>query len=106
MARIADNLSEVRQGKWQVLGITDRPECHCCGKKNLKRTVHLLHLDSGEEFLFGVDCATRALRSRYQGKAYSLSREAMLSKARIASLPIDRQRRAGYYDAQQFQLEA
>ncbi len=99
-------LAEIPQGKWQVIGITDRPECQCCGKKNLKRTVHLLHLDSGEEYLFGVDCATRALRSRYAGKSYQLSREAMLAKARIASMPADRQRLAGYYDAQQFQMEA
>lgn len=105
MSRGVDVLAGIPQGKWQVLGMLDQPNCHCCGKKNLKRTVHLLHIDSGEEYHFGVDCATRALRSRYQGRTYRLSREAMTQKARYAGMSADRQRRAGYYDASQFQME-
>tara|TARA_Y100000590_G_scaffold80915_1_gene89864 strand:- start:251 stop:607 length:357 start_codon:yes stop_codon:yes gene_type:complete len=44
----------------KILGISDEVSiCHCCGKKNLKRTVALEH-DSGEVFYYGTTCASYA----------------------------------------------
>lgn len=66
---------------FRVIKMSDRGVCDCCGKTNLKRTVHLENLASGEEVFFGVDCASTALRQRYQGKRYPVSREAVKSMA-------------------------
>lgn len=67
--------------KFKMLGISDKPECDCCGKKNLKSSVVLENLDSGEIVYFGVDCASKAMRQRYMGKTYKISREAVKSMA-------------------------
>lgn len=66
---------------YRVIKMSDRGECECCGKTNLKRTVHLENLGTGQEVFFGVDCAASALRQRYQGKRYPVSREAIKSMA-------------------------
>jgi hypothetical protein len=39
------------------------------------------NLATGEDVYFGVDCAASALRQRYQGKRYPVSREAVKSMA-------------------------
>lgn len=64
---------------YRVIKMSDWGECECCGKTNLKRTVHLENLATGQEVFFGVDCASSALRQRYQGKRYLVSREAIKS---------------------------
>lgn len=66
---------------YKMLGISDKPECDCCGKKNLKSSVALENQQSGEIVYFGVDCASKALRQRYMGKRYKVSREAVKSMA-------------------------
>lgn len=66
---------------YRVISMSDRGECECCGKTNLKRTVHLENLETGEDVFFGVDCAAKALRQRYMGKRYRVSREAIKSMA-------------------------
>lgn len=67
--------------QFRVIAMSDRSNCECCGKTNLKRTVHLENLTSGEDLFFGVDCASTALRQRYMGKRYPVSREAIKSMA-------------------------
>ena len=65
--------------QYRVIKMSDRGECECCGRTGLKRTVHLENLTSGEDMFFGVDCAASALKQRYQGKRYKVSREAIKS---------------------------
>lgn len=67
--------------KFKMLGTSDKPECDCCGKKNLKSSVVLENIESGEVVYFGVDCASKAMRQRYMGKTYKISREAVKSMA-------------------------
>ena len=67
--------------EYRVLGMSDRSECECCGKSNLKRTVSLEILDSGEVVFYGVDCAAMVLRQRHMGKRYPVSRDAIKSMA-------------------------
>lgn len=67
--------------KFKMLGISDKTECDCCGKKNLKSSISLENMMSGEIVYFGVDCASKALRQRYMGKLYKVSREAVKSIA-------------------------
>jgi hypothetical protein len=46
--------------RYTVAGISDEHNtCDCCGKSNLKSTVVLLDLDSGEFVFFGCVCASR-----------------------------------------------
>ena len=67
-----------------MLGISDKTECDCCGKKNLRSSIALESMDSGEVVYFGVDCAAMALRQRYMGKTYKISCEAAKSMAKRA----------------------
>ena len=67
--------------KFKMLGISDKTECDCCGKKNLKSSISLENMESGEIVYFGVDCASKALRQRYMNKRYPVSREAVKSMA-------------------------
>ena len=106
MASIKQTLNLIRGSRFRVVGISDSSECQCCGKKNLKRTVHIANIESGDEFLFGVDCATRALRQSYQGKTFTASRECVLDKARAASMPVAEQVRRGFGSAAAFELVA
>lgn len=69
--------------RYKILGITDIPKCDNCGKSNLKKTV-ALEPEAGEIVYFGVDCASAALRQRYMGKRYPVSREAVKSMAQRA----------------------
>ena len=49
--------------QFQFLGTTDEhTSCDCCGKKNLKSTVAIRNLETGEDVFFGVTCAARALK--------------------------------------------
>ena len=49
--------------KFEFLGTTDdHTSCDCCGKKNLKSTVAIRNLETGEDLFFGVTCAARALK--------------------------------------------
>lgn len=70
-----ESLTGANMAQYRVIKMSDQPECGCCGKKNLKRTVHLENIESGEEVFFGVDCAASALRQVYRGKKYKMSRE-------------------------------
>jgi hypothetical protein len=48
--------------QFQFLGTTDEhTSCDCCGKKDLKSTVAIRNLETGEDLFFGVTCAARAL---------------------------------------------
>lgn len=67
--------------QYRVIKMSEQSVCECCGKTNLKRTVHLENLVTGEDVFFGVDCAARALKQRYMGKTYPVSREAVKSMA-------------------------
>lgn len=49
--------------RFEYLGTTDeRTTCECCGKSDLKHTVAIRDLDSGEDRFFGTSCAARALK--------------------------------------------
>jgi hypothetical protein len=49
--------------KYEYLGTTDEvTTCDCCGKTNLKNTVVIRDLDTGEDLYFGVSCAAKALK--------------------------------------------
>lgn len=67
--------------RFQVLGMSDCPNCDNCGKSNLKRTVTLESMETGEIVRFGVDCASTALKQRYQNKRLPVSREAVKAMA-------------------------
>lgn len=69
--------------RFTVIGISDKPECDVCGKKNLKLTV-VIESEAGEMLHYGSDCAARTLRQDYQGKRYAISREAAISMGRSA----------------------
>lgn len=43
----------------QVEGYSDVPECDCCGRQGLKRTV-MMRLDDGDTAHYGVVCAAKA----------------------------------------------
>lgn len=46
---------------YRVLGTSDEHEtCELCGRTDLKRTVALERVDTGEVVHFGTDCAARA----------------------------------------------
>lgn len=66
---------------FQVIKMSDHDCCDCCGRSGLKRTVHLLNLDTQEEVFYGVNCASTALRQKYQGKIYKVSVEAIKDMA-------------------------
>lgn len=66
---------------YRIIKISDRNECECCGKTNLKRTVHMENMTTGQEVFYGVDCASRTMRQNYMGKSYPVSRDAVLSMA-------------------------
>ncbi len=75
--------------EYRIIRMSDHSECGCCGRKGLKRTVHMEIVSTGEEVFYGVDCAARSLRQRYQGKRYPVSREAIKSMAaRATSSPV------------------
>jgi hypothetical protein len=61
--------------------MSDISKCDCCGKTNLKRTVHLENMVTGDDVFYGVDCAAAVLRQHYMGKRYRVSREAVKSMA-------------------------
>ena len=69
--------------RFKMLGVSDRSECDQCGKTNLRLTI-VLETEGGDVLHFGSDCAATALKQRYQGKRYPISREAALSMARRA----------------------
>jgi len=49
--------------RYTFLGTTDEhTTCDCCGKKDLKSTVAIRNLETGEDLFFGVTCAARALK--------------------------------------------
>lgn len=49
--------------QFEFLGTTDEhTTCDCCGKKDLKSTVAIRNLETGEDLFFGVTCAARALK--------------------------------------------
>jgi hypothetical protein len=43
----------------QVQGYSDVPECDCCGRQGLKRTV-MMRLNDGDTAYYGVVCAAKA----------------------------------------------
>lgn len=48
--------------QFQYLGTSDdHTSCDCCGKKNLKSTVAIHDVTTGDVLFFGVTCAARAL---------------------------------------------
>jgi|GEM_PF-2101134 len=69
--------------RYIVRGISDKPECDNCGKKNLKLTI-VLESEGGDLLHYGSDCASRTLRQDYRGKRHPISREAALSMGRSA----------------------
>ena len=49
--------------RYKFLGTTDEiTACECCGKMDLKQTVGIEDLDTGEQLHFGTTCAARALK--------------------------------------------
>ncbi len=74
---------DITYKRYTVRGISDKTECDICGKTNLKMTV-VIESESGEMLHYGSDCASRTLRQDYQGKRYSVSREAVISMGRSA----------------------
>lgn len=49
--------------QFEFLGTTDdHTTCDCCGKSELKSTVAIRNLETGEDVFFGVTCAARALK--------------------------------------------
>lgn len=49
--------------RYKFLGTTDEiTACECCGKMDLKLTVGIEDLDTGEQRHFGTTCAARALK--------------------------------------------
>jgi len=69
--------------RFTVRGISDKPECDVCGKRNLKLTI-VIEDEAGELLHYGSDCASRTLRQDYQGKRHPISREAAISMGRSA----------------------
>lgn len=69
--------------RFTVRGISDKPECDVCGKKNLKLTI-VIEDETGHLLHYGSDCASRTLRQDYKGKRYKISREAAISMGRNA----------------------
>lgn len=69
--------------RFTVRGISDKPECDVCGKKNLKLTI-VIEDEAGELLHYGSDCASRTLRQDYKGKRHPISREAAISMGRSA----------------------
>ena len=69
--------------RFTVRGISDKPECDVCGKKNLKLTV-VIEDEAGEMLHYGSYCASRTLRQDYRGKRHKISREAVISMGRSA----------------------
>jgi len=50
---------------YEFIGSTDEvTTCECCGKSNLKKTVILRHIASGDYRFFGTVCASRALGNK------------------------------------------
>lgn len=43
----------------QIEGYSDVPECDCCGRQGLKRTV-MIRLNDGDTAYYGVVCAAKA----------------------------------------------
>ena len=71
----------------KMIGISDRSECDCCGKTNLRSTIVLEVVESGERVAYGADCAAKSLRQRvsmFSDKRAPISREAAVSMARRA----------------------
>lgn len=51
--------------RFSYLGTTDEhTTCDCCGKADLKSTVGIHDLETGEDVFFGVVCAARALKTQ------------------------------------------
>ena len=49
--------------RYSYLGTTDEhTTCDCCGKSDLKSTVGIRDLETGEDVFFGSTCAARALK--------------------------------------------
>ena len=69
--------------RFTVRGISDKPECDVCGKKNLKLTI-VIENEAGELLHYGSDCAARTLRQDYRGKRHPISRGAAISMGRSA----------------------
>lgn len=69
--------------QYKVLGTSDYPNCDCCGKTNLKRSVGLEN-EYGETFTVGVICASKLLRQKYMGKNYKVSVDAVISMGKRA----------------------
>lgn len=77
--------------EYRIIRMSDHDQCGCCGRKGLKRTVHMEIVETGEEVFYGVDCAASSLRQRYHGKRYPVSREAVKSmavRAARATVPV------------------
>lgn len=70
--------------RFTVRGISDKPECDVCGKKNLKMTI-IIEDEAGALLHYGSDCASRTLRQDYLGKRYPISREAAISMGRSSA---------------------
>jgi len=65
---------------YKFLGISEKEECECCGRKGLKRTVALECLTDGLVTYFGVDCAAKAMRYVIGGKKVKNTTNASLQK--------------------------
>jgi len=51
--------------RFDIAGISDDVDtCECCGRDNLKRTVALRDLDTGEVEFFGTTCAAHLLKMK------------------------------------------
>lgn len=82
-------------GKYKVIGTSESPNCECCGKSNLKRSV-VLESESGEIAIVGVICASKLLRQKHMGKAKKVSPDAILLTAKAAKTSDEWKMRNGY----------
>ena len=87
--------------QFQFLGTTDEhTSCDCCGKKDLKSTVAIRNLETGEDVFFGVTCAARALKlqvaevRKETSAADKAARTAKQAAAREAAMVAHREARA------------
>ncbi len=80
--------------RYSYLGTTDEHStCDCCGKEDLKSTVGIHDLETGEDVFFGVVCAARALKTQ-------------VAEIRRGAAAADKSKRAAEATARRAEFEA
>ena len=69
--------------QYKFVGSTDTvTQCGCCGKENLKKTIVLQNVESGDFVYYGSTCGARALG--WEVKAFNAAASAADKNARLA----------------------